>query len=219
MPCPEVSIHAPAWGATKLQGLDSTWLRVSIHAPAWGATDSDPDLSWLVTVSIHAPAWGATCAFRWRRVTLPCFNPRTRMGCDPEGIELLVSRDGVSIHAPAWGATFAPRLLGIWFVFQSTHPHGVRRMGSQDQDLESKVSIHAPAWGATIMGCVRPVTWQVSIHAPAWGATTPRSLCRQTGLVSIHAPAWGATVRVRERPSQGARFNPRTRMGCDVACS
>ena len=31
-----VSIHAPAWGATRR--LDQRFDKVSIHAPAWGAT-------------------------------------------------------------------------------------------------------------------------------------------------------------------------------------
>jgi len=33
-----VSIHAPAWGATKRKGEAVSSLPVSIHAPAWGAT-------------------------------------------------------------------------------------------------------------------------------------------------------------------------------------
>ena len=57
----EVSIHAPAWGATPdrpvtLQGVTL----VSIHAPAWGATCMPARLTVALLVSIHAPAWGAT---------------------------------------------------------------------------------------------------------------------------------------------------------------
>ena len=37
----EVSIHAPAWGATQPFGLPVDPLGVSIHAPAWGATSSE----------------------------------------------------------------------------------------------------------------------------------------------------------------------------------
>ena len=33
-----VSIHAPAWGATKPKGATFQKDYVSIHAPAWGAT-------------------------------------------------------------------------------------------------------------------------------------------------------------------------------------
>ncbi len=84
----------------------------------------------------------------------------------------------------------------MWYIvpevglFQSTHPHGVRRQNSPLGNLEW-VSIHAPAWGAacsssfgtsfdsfnprTRMGCGDFDTLDesirgVSIHAPAWGA-------------------------------------------------
>ncbi len=78
----EVSIHAPAWGATGTGGCSqitdwgfnsrarvgrdalgsvlSALGVVSIHAPAWGATAQNHRLTILVCVSIHAPAWGAT---------------------------------------------------------------------------------------------------------------------------------------------------------------
>ncbi len=100
----DVSIHAPAWGATyadhpvgaesprfnprsrmgsdwDLWGLLSGDL-VSIHAPAWGATRKRVAPIIRNLVSIHAPAWGAT----------------RRNG--HRGEEFVVS-----IHAPAWGAT------------------------------------------------------------------------------------------------------------------
>ena len=78
-----VSIHAPAWGATRtndggyvpVMSFQSTHPRgvrrvlvhalrrgrvVSIHAPAWGATITALDGRADTLVSIHAPAWGAT---------------------------------------------------------------------------------------------------------------------------------------------------------------
>ncbi len=144
-----VSIHAPAWGATLMAVRIGARSHVSIHAPAWGATSvmtgsivridafqstpprggrhptrMRPNISsW---VSIHAPAWGATL-------------------CHSESYQI----DIVSIHAPAWGATrvfAAPRGDAIGFnprprvggdvklelarttpkVFQSTPPRGGR---------------------------------------------------------------------------------------------
>ena len=35
-----ISIHAPAWGATRWSASPTSTLRISIHAPAWGATGS-----------------------------------------------------------------------------------------------------------------------------------------------------------------------------------
>ena len=79
-----VSIHAPAWGAT---GFDEGELlsvdAVSIHAPAWGATGTAEGGSRGVAVSIHAPAWGATHFVLSISHAVLCFNPRTRVGCDP----------------------------------------------------------------------------------------------------------------------------------------
>jgi hypothetical protein len=77
-----VSIHAPAWGATSVYLYTERWVAVSIHAPAWGATGarSRRKIRWLV--SIHAPAWGATSGLVARAAATSSFNPRTRMGCD-----------------------------------------------------------------------------------------------------------------------------------------
>ena len=100
----DVSIHAPAWGATYCGCICEPGKCVSIHAPAWGATQTPqtPDHAHqfqstpphggrpsstilrpcVLFVSIHAPAWGATYS-DWRRC----------------------GEWFVSIHAPAWGAT------------------------------------------------------------------------------------------------------------------
>ena len=165
-------------------------------------------------VSIHAPAWGATGIFPPIISAPACFNPRPRVGGDPDrsppGFAVYVS-----IHAPAWGATLFDLFVE---VFKS-------------------VSIHAPAWGATGAGALMFDRPSVSIHAPAWGATVrrgeyqspvafqstpPRGGRRHSSGgcclfgsfqstpprggrldvpafnsfpidVSIHAPAWGAT--------------------------
>ena len=169
-----VSIHAPAWGAT-IQAAPHRHQQVgvSIHAPAWGATTIGPALGSVSMVSIHAPAWGATAT---RRQTEAC--------------------PGVSIHAPAWGATAVEEIPNGWVKL---------------------VSIHAPAWGAT--------SWPVpSFSKPS--SFNPRArvgrdtgglarFCASTSFnprarvgrdlrhpwryplpaVSIHAPAWGATAR------------------------
>jgi len=55
---------------------------VSIHAPAWGATIIYSEEETAEAVSIHAPAWGATPTSRLLTSYLPCFNPRARVGRD-----------------------------------------------------------------------------------------------------------------------------------------
>ena len=99
-------------------------------------------------------------------------------------------------------------------MFQSTHPHGVRRIyrhtrgqgrsfnlrthtgcdrSSSIRSQSRTVSIHAPTRGATIC-IVKHINLQiVSIHAPTWGATLFLFYAFYLFGVSIHAPTWGAT--------------------------
>ena len=76
-----VSIHAPAWGATRAQLVFSQRRVVSIHAPAWGATSQECRVRFrLMFQSTHPHG-----VRRLSRPPLPKangFNPRTRMGCD-----------------------------------------------------------------------------------------------------------------------------------------
>ncbi len=44
-------------------GTGIIYSEVSIHAPAWGATSRAKRASKIACVSIHAPAWGATKMF------------------------------------------------------------------------------------------------------------------------------------------------------------
>ena len=58
-------------------------LDVSIHAPAWGATAGGLHHAAVPGgVSIHAPAWGATGQAGQAAGIGGSFNPRTRKGCD-----------------------------------------------------------------------------------------------------------------------------------------
>ena len=59
-PCCDISIHAPAWGATFYLFRYGEGGVISIHAPAWGATELAHDVARRGDISIHAPAWGAT---------------------------------------------------------------------------------------------------------------------------------------------------------------
>ena len=55
---------------------------ISIHAPAWGATNVNLFRSCLSKISIHAPAWGATCCYIQYPIQISDFNPRARVGRD-----------------------------------------------------------------------------------------------------------------------------------------
>ena len=58
--CRNISIHAPARGATKGVVLMIIKYIISIHAPARGATTSHVTSRVTECISIHAPARGAT---------------------------------------------------------------------------------------------------------------------------------------------------------------
>ena len=79
------------------------------------------------------------------------------------------------------------------FIFQSTHPRGVRR------------------W-----------TYRVPDTGAIFQSPHPRGVRRQHDfagaarrVISIHAPAWGATFGPGAVQTGDSDFNPRTRVGCD----
>ena len=144
----QVSIHAPAWGATltlpfhePIAEFQSTLPRGERLIDNGGYSEDELFQSTLprgerlirnqvkgygFRVSIHAPAWGATL---W-----------AQMYCLDQG---------VSIHAPAWGATHGRTTAGR--TSNGFNPRS--RVGSDNVCLlrqeHVQVSIHAPAWGAT----------------------------------------------------------------------
>ena len=107
----DVSIHAPAKGATGMITGGTAFSIVSIHAPAKGATVLERTVRGFIVVSIHAPAKGATTTSRppiWQWA--------------------------VSIHAPAKGATPKVYLLigkRQFWCFRRTSFHSQRRKHKQ----------------------------------------------------------------------------------------
>ena len=143
-----VSIHAPAWGATRDYFTTARpWPQFQSTHPRGVRHHDSEDIAVLFEVSIHAPAWGATIIRQSNKrgegmfqSTHPrgvrrgrhgatgrrlCgFNPRTRVGCDPQAIRIVIGRvmgdENVSIHAPAWGATHA--YMGISITEECFNP-------------------------------------------------------------------------------------------------
>jgi len=56
----EVSIHAPAWGATRLPREGCAPAGFQSTRPRGARLGHVDDFAFQVAVSIHAPAWGAT---------------------------------------------------------------------------------------------------------------------------------------------------------------
>ena len=125
-----------------------------------------------IIVSIHAPTWGATSRY-------------FRKYCGY----------GVSIHAPTWGATYEQRRISeTAALFQSTHPHGVRRA------ITSLVCCTISFNPRTHMGC----------------DGFPFSLL--SFLLRFNPRTHMGCDAPLLLPSEYVGcFNPRTHMGCDIA--
>ena len=77
----------------------------------------------------------------------------------------------------------------------------------------------------TRVGCDDGTAWEIGF-AYAFQSTHPRGVRRvepdqpvPQSLVSIHAPAWGATPRNEAAFPAAPCFNPRTRVGYDIAAN
>src|SRR5690606_2006773 len=116
---------------------------VSIHAPAWGATFTGKWLHLFPGVSIHAPAWGATPRSAGCPRSHPCFYPRARVGRDPQA-DSGSRQTEVSIHAPAWGATHEARAGGQQDHVSIHAPAWGATRYSVCDSAANLVSIHAP---------------------------------------------------------------------------
>ncbi len=99
---------------------------VSIHAPAGGATQYWSAQEWQGMFQSTHPR-GVRPSPPFLSLQVLCFNPRTRGGCDAQGIqETLATQRFQSTHPRGVRLTDADKILQI-NQFQSTHPRGVRR--------------------------------------------------------------------------------------------
>ena len=190
-------------------------LEISIHAPARGAT-VDPFFGSLDhVISIHAPARGATFgtlrsipAASLFQSTLPR-GERLLCGANlklviqfqstlPRGERLSTGRVSESLRRFQSTLPRGERRIKTVFSFfqipfQSTLPRGERHRCTHCVHARHCISIHAPARGATIRNHANCFLFCISIHAPARGATLLRRDHSALRNISIHAPARGAT--------------------------
>ena len=170
-----ISIHAPAWGATLIPlAVCSSSPFQSTH-PRGVRPASIQSLETSAAISIHAPAWGATCTGDETLRLDADFNPRTRVGCD----------------------VGFPGVLTEKYLFQSTHPRGVRQIDAH--------------------GFWRSSGFQ-STHPRGVRQIDAHGFWRSSGFQSTHPRG----VRPKRRSAPGGErcdFNPRTRVGCDFSWS
>ena len=184
---PDISIHAPAWGATGdaedalqrvvFQSTLPHGERLSANVAAVAVAGFQSTLPHGERPSQPTPSPGSIVfqstlphgerpeRRRWIHATAN-FNPRSRMGSDCRAKQLPEYED-ISIHAPAWGATGDTGLASVVRL----HFNPRSRMGSDYRIIQ------VPNLGI------------ISIHAPAWGATPRLRLLGRRHLISIHAPA------------------------------
>ncbi len=164
----EVSIHAPAWGAT-IADRTARVADVSIHAPAWGRLADGPQrpaLQWFQStpprggrrkaviarvatapVSIHAPAWGRR-RLAAGTVSADGFNPRPRVGGDVAIRRRIARVRGFNPRPRVGGDLVPPRGSTLPPSFNPRPRVGGDWCHREDR-RSRQVSIHAPAWGAT----------------------------------------------------------------------
>ena len=142
----------------------------------------------------------------------------------------------VSIHAPARGATPVVSGSKVMCLFQSTHPHGVRRMVSKPNLSYSGFnprtrtgcdffvfaflclfcwfqSTHPHGVRLKLFSNLKPQS-DVSIHAPARGATPYQPDANGKAKFQSTHPHGVRQPSMRQK-RQTTSFNPRTRTGCD----
>ena len=102
------------------------------------------------------------------------------------------------------------------WLFQSTHPHGVRLDIQQRFFDVMQVSIHAPTWGATQTSQHLIVhKWFQSTHPHGVRHATGTKLNKSFPFQSTHPHGVRHKTCSTNRPLR--RFNPRTHMGCDIS--
>ncbi len=167
---------------------------ISIHAPAKGATNNDGRITIAKKDFNPRTREGCDKATRLMFTSLKNFNPRTREGCDTYSWDGIGSYSDFNPRTREGCDMNLMQAIFTTFIFQSTHPRRVRQLQFGIKTQLLLISIHAPAKGATnkcrevILGLI------ISIHAPAKGATKSIGSTMPSHVISIHAPAKGATV-------------------------
>ena len=100
--------------------------KISIHTPAWGATRSATRRKRLyVDFNPHSRVGSDANIFLLEEHSF-YFNPHSRVGSDTR-MGSMYDADSISIHTPAWGATCGSfRKYRSSVIFQSTLPRGER---------------------------------------------------------------------------------------------
>ena len=115
-------------GSDRRNNIDLLRFVISIHAPAWGATKTYGGSTMKKYISIHAPAWGATGERSGLFMEQLHFNPRSRVGSDI----IITSRSSRDIifqsTLPRGERQIYVNTEDAEAIFQSTLPRGERQL-------------------------------------------------------------------------------------------
>ena len=166
----EISIHAPAKGATAAGAASTT---CAFYFNPRTREGCDPQRTGRSAGSCDfnpRTREGCDISPRGRSDRSAHFNPRTREGCDEDYTPVIDPETGFQSTHPRRVRRHFGQFQISSFTFQSTHPRRVRRGFDYSKAL-CDISIHAPAKGATFYGVFWTDILIISIHAPAKGAT------------------------------------------------
>ena len=144
---------------------------ISIHAPAWGATRSHP--SGLKTPRLFQSTHprGVRLLAHFQKIHYKKFQSTHPRGVRRYRVASNHPIQMISIHAPAWGATPLNCIQKFTALFQSTHPRGVRQqVWPKRRQCGIFQSTHPRGVRQGSLLAARCFL-AISIHAPAWGAT------------------------------------------------
>ena len=144
--------------------------QVSIHAPAWGATSIIGAKAAGLAFQFTRPHGARPLGSAVGEISVEVFQFTRPHGARPARLILVKASSPFQFTRPHGARPLSVAAASSFDEFQFTRPHGARLQCKRDLRPQS-VSIHAPAWGATFGVPHIRRTCLVSIHAPAWGAT------------------------------------------------
>ena len=165
---------------------------VSIHAPAWGATRLPRHRRPRPGFNPR-PRMGGDAAFDPARIR-EVFQSTPPHGGRQQELDDMMSRYGFQSTPPHWGRRYSESGCGATRCFNPRPRMGGDLVVVHVHDLRH-VSIHAPAWRATQRGVCLADSLLVSIHAPAWRATLWRGWRLIWRRFQSTPPHGGATLR------------------------
>ena len=187
---------------------------ISIRAPARGATHQNFYFLFDNTISIRAPARGATFSSSLDSYQIEDFNPRSREGSDYQGTGYYAALSNFNPRSREGSDVIYSPYLFNKEVFQSALPRGERRRQAYTKTQLCGISIRAPARGATYPRSMKggSVIFQSALPR---GERLARAITVLLLYLFQSALPRGERRHCPPRLFHSFNFNPRSREGSD----